>query len=197
MRPHGRGLARIVDVGVEGKCFHCEWAGLRTELGRPDVAEAKFDLVGFVGEKGVESWVVPFVRAAKKRQALLRWEHLIDCEEGGDDGSERRVSCFCCLGECVYSCTYTSIVNMRARCGEEAYIPPFNPAASTSRRSVRIFVAFRACVVSLSASFIAASIEAWVSVSASTSALRVVWYSTQSFETESRVVVTIHVTGQR
>lgn len=196
MRPHGRGFTRVVDTGIERECFHCEWACLRTELGGPDVAEAKFDLVGFVREEGVESWVVPFVRAAEERQALLGWEHLVNCEEGGDNGGERRVGCFCCLGKCVYSCSCASIVNIQARATGRVYIPPFNPAASTSRRSVRVFVAFRACVVSLSASFIAASIEAWVSVSASTSTLRVVWYSTQSFETESRVVVTIHVTGQ-
>lgn len=142
---------------------------------------------------------MPSVRTVEERQALLGREHLIDCEEGGDNGGKCCVSCLCRLSECVYSRPYTYAVNMRAsvRSGEGTYIPPFNPTASTSRRSVRIFVALRACVVNLSASFMAASIKAWVSVSASTSALRVVWYSTQSFETESSVVVTTQVTGQR
>lgn len=50
VRPHGRRLARIVDLCVKRKGFHCERASLGTELGGPDIAEAEFDLMGFVGE---------------------------------------------------------------------------------------------------------------------------------------------------
>lgn len=70
--------------------------------------------MGFVGKQGVEPWVVTFVRAAKERQALLGREHLIDCEESGDDGGECCVGCLCCLSECVYLRTYTYAMSERA-----------------------------------------------------------------------------------
>lgn len=69
--------------------------------------------MGFVGKQGVEPWVVPFVRATKKRQTLLGREHLVDCEEGGDDGGKCCVGCLCCLSECVYPRTYACAMNMR------------------------------------------------------------------------------------
>lgn len=50
VRPHRRRLARIVDLCVERQGFHCEWASLGTELRGPDIAEAEFDLMGFIGE---------------------------------------------------------------------------------------------------------------------------------------------------